>query len=73
MNFLDDTDKSNFSKEIKIWINKLILETKKIFPLFQQKVKEIFNGDRDSLSIEGENDVEFAIGSKINMTTEVYS
>jgi hypothetical protein len=49
MSFTDDTGKSDYTKEIKIWINRLINETKKVFPTFQNKVKEIFNGDQNSI------------------------
>lgn len=68
---MDDTGKSDFTQQIKIWINRLINQTKKVFPTFKQKVKEIFNGDQNS--IDGETDIDYAIGSKISQNVEAYT
>ena len=40
---------TDFSKEIKRWLNRLIQETRKQYPLFKQTMKSIFSGSEGSL------------------------
>lgn len=47
--FVDDSGKKDFAKEIKIWINRLIQESKRMFPMFKEKMKEIFLGEENSI------------------------
>lgn len=55
--FVDNTGKKDFTREIKVWINRLVGETKRVFPMFKQKMKEIFMGEENS--IDGEVEVQY--------------
>jgi hypothetical protein len=71
VSFVDTTGKTDWTREIKVWINLLISETKKVFPIFKNKVKEIFVGRDGSIDID--NEIEYEISSKISETVEPYS
>ena len=70
-----DDKQVDFAKDIKIWLNTLIKETKKQFPRFKEKMKDIFiNVD---YSVEGskgmESELEFVIGTKISEGTSLFT
>lgn len=44
MSFANDSGKSNYFREVKLWINKLITEIKRTYPSFKSAMKEIFTG-----------------------------
>lgn len=71
VSFVDNSGKKDFTRDIKLWINKLIRESKRMFPIFKNKIKELFMGDENS--IDGSSDIEFEIGSKISETVDPYS
>lgn len=64
--------KADYTREIKLWVNRLIGETQRVFPEFKAKIKQIFIG-RESSSIDMENEIEFDVGSKISETVEPYT
>jgi hypothetical protein len=51
MSFVDNTGKTDFTREIKVWINRLVLEVKSAYPKFKTHMKELFLG-RDTSSLE---------------------
>lgn len=70
--FADDTGKVDFSREIKLWLNRLVEEVKRTYPTFRHRMKELFMGRENS--IDGESDeVEYEINSKISETVETYT
>ncbi len=42
MNFSDDTGKRDFTREIKLWINRLIEHTKVFYPRFKKQMTVLF-------------------------------
>ena len=71
VSFVDDTGKTDFAYDIKLWLNRLITEVKTSFPIFKDRMKELFNGNETSIA--DDNEVEFEIGSKISETTDLYT
>jgi hypothetical protein len=55
VSFVDDTGKEDFSREIKIWINKLIRELRSIFPKFKNDMRTLFRGQEGSSLGEDED------------------
>jgi|JI6StandDraft_1071083.scaffolds.fasta_scaffold370263_2 hypothetical protein len=64
ISFVDNSGKQDFTRDIKNWINKLVLEVKRVFPKFKQDMHEFFRGDEVSLSDDTEG-MEYEISSKI--------
>jgi len=48
MNFAID-EQRDFTRSIKVWLNMIISESKRVFPLFKQVIKEIFTDGDNSL------------------------
>lgn len=72
--FGEKKGQTDFSTEIKQWLNKLILETKKEYPSFKQKMKDIFTNNEGSLDgSKIDNEVEYSIGSKLPENAVLYS
>lgn len=72
MSFFNNTGKADFTKEIKIWLNKLIKESHEQYPKFKCTMKSIFLNEQRS-SDDEVSPVDFEIHSKINITTEMYT
>jgi hypothetical protein len=70
--FADDTGKTDFSREIKLWLNKLITEVKRTYPKFKNSMKTLFMGPEGSLQ-DLDDEVDYEIGTKINETVECYT
>lgn len=65
-------DQRDFTYSIKLWLNKLITETKEFYPAFKTVIKSIFTDGDNSLMGE-ETELEYEIGRKINETTPLYT
>lgn len=68
MSFVDDTGRTDFSCEIKVWLNKLILEVRRTLPAFRNAMKTLFTGS-DKSSVDGSavnEEVVYEIGAKIH-------
>lgn len=48
MSFVDNTGKNDFTREIKVWINKLLSEVRRVFPKFKKDMQEMFRGYESS-------------------------
>lgn len=67
--------KHDYSRDIKRWLNALILESKAQFSKFRSTIRKIFTHREtiDAGESESHSDVEFLIGSKINECTPIYT
>lgn len=73
MKFNGDDTKQDYTYEVKKWVNKMIAETKQQFPKFKETVTQIFLGE-DCNNSEMEHAVlEYEVGAKISLTTELYT
>ena len=69
-----DEDQTDFTKDIKLFLNALIKETRKEFPLFKQTMKGIFSNHEGSMDgSKTGSEVDFSICSKISSSAELYS
>lgn len=66
MSFSAPSTKSDFSKEIKLFLNKLIAETKGQFEGFKKTMEEVFAPLTHGYRM---TEVEYLIGSKIRLET----
>lgn len=66
VSFTDDTGKSDFSYDIKRWLNVLIEEVKRTYPSFHGEMKKLFAGKEMSVMEEDEEEIEYEIGTKIS-------
>lgn len=46
-----DEKQTDFTKEIKMWLNKLVTETKTQFPIFKEKMRSIFVNPDESIEL----------------------
>lgn len=69
------SDKLDYSRDIKKWLNAIIKESKAQFPKFRSTFKHIFMNKEfsDGGSSYDCNSMEFWIGSKIHESTPLYS
>lgn len=67
--------KHDYSRDIKRWLNRLIIESKAQFSKFRSTVKKIFTNREfsDGGDSQPSSEVEFLIGSKINQSTPIYT
>jgi hypothetical protein len=72
MSFVDDTGKTDFTKEIKMWLNMIIRESQRQYPRFKAVMRGIFSDEASSIEKESDH-LDFEICSKINSTTEPYT
>lgn len=73
MSFASKTGKSDFTRDIKIWINRLLLEVKAVFPKFKKNMEDIFRGFDNSSMNEENDEVEYEIGKKLSDNIGLYS
>lgn len=66
---------TDFTKEIKSWLNILVMESKKEFPAFKKEMRDIFiNTDGSIDGSKGmDSELEFIIGSKISEGTILFT
>jgi hypothetical protein len=65
VSFAYNDGRSDFGRDIKLWINKMISEVRSAFPKFKENMRELFVGDNTTVT-DIEDEMEFEIGSKIN-------
>lgn len=68
-------NQTDFTRDVKVFLNKIIKESKKQFPKFKQIMKTIFantEGSLDGTKLE-HNEVDYIIGSKISDSVQPYS
>lgn len=66
---------TDFTKEIKTWLNILVTESKKQFPIFKMQMQDIFTNTDGSIDGSKRMDAElqFLIGSKISEGTTLFT
>jgi hypothetical protein len=71
ISFSAPSNKDNFTREIKLFLNTLITETKTQYDNFKKTMEEIFAPSNEEGRTTGE--VEYLINSKIKLSTQEYT